>query len=223
MIATSRHMNRLELEALAEFDASLGDHAASAVSTKPIDAHTARGWTSLHISLLTIGVVVAIWWLVAAFEARLTCIPAIACRCSSTNSSPSPRTGSSMPRLLQHLTISLGRVFAALLAALAVGVPVGLAIGLSTVGKGIFDPLLEFLRPLPPLAYLPLIIIWFGIGEAVESAGDRDRHAGADRAVDRGRRAQRQSRPHQRRSHARRDARAGARSRDPAERNCPRS
>lgn len=67
--------------------------------------------------------------------------------------------------LLQHAVASLGRVFAALVAALLIGVPVGLAIGISTVGRGIFDPLLEFLRPIPPLAYLPLVIIWFGIGE----------------------------------------------------------
>jgi len=67
--------------------------------------------------------------------------------------------------LLQHVTASLGRVFAALIAAIAVGVPVGLAIGISNVGRGVFDPLLEFLRPIPPLAYLPLIVIWFGIGE----------------------------------------------------------
>jgi taurine transport system permease protein len=31
--------------------------------------------------------------------------------------------------------------------------------------RGIFDPPIEFYRPLPPLAYLPLVIIWFGIGE----------------------------------------------------------
>jgi len=37
--------------------------------------------------------------------------------------------------------------------------------GMSRVWKGIFDPPIELLRPLPPLAYLPLIIIWFGIGE----------------------------------------------------------
>lgn len=67
--------------------------------------------------------------------------------------------------LFQHITASLGRVFAALVAAILVGVPVGLAIGISRVGRGVFDPLLEFLRPIPPLAYLPLIVIWFGIGE----------------------------------------------------------
>ena len=67
--------------------------------------------------------------------------------------------------LLQHVGASLARVSAALIAAVLIGVPVGLAIGVSPVGRGIFDPLLEFLRPIPPLAYLPLIVIWFGIGE----------------------------------------------------------
>ncbi len=67
--------------------------------------------------------------------------------------------------LAQHLAASLGRVFAALLAAIAVGVPIGFAIGASPLGRGIFDPLIEILRPIPPLAYLPLVIIWFGIGE----------------------------------------------------------
>ncbi|CDX41342.1 taurine transporter subunit; membrane component of ABC superfamily [Mesorhizobium sp. ORS 3359] len=67
--------------------------------------------------------------------------------------------------LVQHIVASLWRVFAALIAAILVGVPVGLAIGISRIGRGVFDPLLEFLRPIPPLAYLPLIIIWFGIGE----------------------------------------------------------
>jgi taurine transport system permease protein len=67
--------------------------------------------------------------------------------------------------LWTHVAASLGRVAAALVAATAIGIPVGVAIGSSTIGRGIFDPLLEFLRPIPPLAYLPLVIIWFGIGE----------------------------------------------------------
>jgi taurine transport system permease protein len=67
--------------------------------------------------------------------------------------------------LWQHLGASLGRVFAALVGATLVAVPVGFAIGGSRIGRGIFDPIIEFLRPIPPLAYLPLVIIWFGIGE----------------------------------------------------------
>jgi len=67
--------------------------------------------------------------------------------------------------LFQHAAASLGRVFTALAFSVLVAVPVGLAIATSPVGRGILDPLIEFIRPLPPLAYLPLIIIWFGIGE----------------------------------------------------------
>jgi taurine transport system permease protein len=40
-----------------------------------------------------------------------------------------------------------------------------LAIGLSRIARAVLDPLIEFYRPVPPLAYLPLIVIWFGIGE----------------------------------------------------------
>jgi taurine transport system permease protein len=67
--------------------------------------------------------------------------------------------------LAQHLAASLGRVFGALVVSLLVGIPVGVLIAATEVGRGVFDPLVELLRPLPPLAYLPLVIIWFGIGE----------------------------------------------------------
>ena len=44
-------------------------------------------------------------------------------------------------------------------------IPVGIAMGMSRVARGVFDPPIEFHRPLPPLAYLPLISIGFGIDE----------------------------------------------------------
>ena len=43
--------------------------------------------------------------------------------------------------------------------------PVGLVMGLNRWAKGILDTPIEFYWPLPPLAYLPLMIIWLGIGE----------------------------------------------------------
>ncbi len=66
---------------------------------------------------------------------------------------------------LEHVAISTARVFGAFLLACAVGIPLGLAMGMSPVMRGLFDPPIEFYRPIPPLAYLPLMIIWFGIGE----------------------------------------------------------
>ena len=67
--------------------------------------------------------------------------------------------------LWQHFVASMGRVFAAFALAVVTAVPVGIAMGMSRVARGIFDPPIEFYRPLPPLSYLPLIIIWIGIDE----------------------------------------------------------
>lgn len=67
--------------------------------------------------------------------------------------------------LWEHVLVSMRRVFGAFLLACAVGIPLGLAMGMSRTIRGIFDPPIEFYRPIPPLAYLPLMIIWFGIGE----------------------------------------------------------
>ena len=67
--------------------------------------------------------------------------------------------------LWDHTWASLWRVLKGLLYGVVVGVPVGFAMGLSNRLRGIFDPIVELLRPVPPLALLPLFIVWFGIGE----------------------------------------------------------
>lgn len=71
-------------------------------------------------------------------------------------------TGSS---LWEHTWISTARVFGAFVLACIVGIPLGIAMGMSAIARGVFDPPIEFYRPIPPLAYLPLMIIWFGIDE----------------------------------------------------------
>ena len=68
--------------------------------------------------------------------------------------------------LAEHLEASLFRILAAALVATATAVPIGLGMGLNRYVKGLCDPVIEFYWPLPPLAYLPLMIIWLGIGEA---------------------------------------------------------
>ena len=67
--------------------------------------------------------------------------------------------------LATHFGWSMFRVFSAFIAACATAIPIGIAMGVSRIARGIFDPPIEFYRPLPPLAYLPLIVIWFGIDE----------------------------------------------------------
>src|SRR5436305_7493377 len=70
--------------------------------------------------------------------------------------------------LAEHFWWSLYRVFAAFLLACVTAIPVGIAMGVSRIARGVFDPPLEFYRPLPPLAYLPLVVIWFGIEETAK-------------------------------------------------------
>ena len=67
--------------------------------------------------------------------------------------------------LVEHLGWSLLRVLAGFSIGAAVGVPLGYAMGLSGWFRGWFDPIVEFMRPVPPLALIPLVIIWFGIWE----------------------------------------------------------
>lgn len=67
--------------------------------------------------------------------------------------------------LWQHLGWSLLRVLAGFFLGALVGIPLGYAMGLSSWFRGWFDPIVEFMRPVPPLALIPLVIIWFGIWE----------------------------------------------------------
>jgi len=73
--------------------------------------------------------------------------------------------GLSNSTLIQHTMASLGRVLGAFFLAMVIAIPLGVLMGVNRWVRGIFDPIIEFYRPLPPLAYLPLIIIWLGIGE----------------------------------------------------------
>ncbi|MEM6987535.1 MAG: ABC transporter permease subunit [Pseudomonadota bacterium] len=66
----------------------------------------------------------------------------------------------------EHLGYSLFRVVVGFLLGAIVGIPLGYAMGLSNWFRGWFDPIVEFMRPVPPLALIPLVIIWAGIGEA---------------------------------------------------------
>lgn len=53
----------------------------------------------------------------------------------------------------------------AFLLACLTAIPIGVMMDVSRVTRGVFDPPIELYRPLPPLAYLPMVIIWLRIGE----------------------------------------------------------
>ena len=122
---------------------------------------------SLLISIFSVVTLLLIWFLVSA----LHLIPELFL--------PSPvavwhkflqvsQQGFMKATLWQHLAQSIGRVFSALIFAIIIGVPLGLWMGLNRWTRAVLDPLVELLRPIPPLAYLPLLVIWFGIGETTK-------------------------------------------------------
>jgi taurine transport system permease protein len=70
--------------------------------------------------------------------------------------------------LAYHLGISLFRFGLSFVLTVLVAVPVGLWMGMNESVKAVLDPPIEITRPMPKLALLPLLIIWFGIGEVAK-------------------------------------------------------
>jgi len=117
-----------------------------------------------HISLLTSVTLIALWFLVteAGWIKPLFLPSPLAVY---HKFSLAMTEGVANSTLIEHTLASLSRVFGAFFLACITAIPIGVLMGVSRVMRGVFDPPIEFYRPLPPLAYLPLVIIWFGIGE----------------------------------------------------------
>lgn len=67
--------------------------------------------------------------------------------------------------LFRHFADSLRRIAIANVVAIAVAVPLGFFMGLYRPFEEVIDGFLNILRPIPPLAWIPLAILWFGLGE----------------------------------------------------------
>jgi taurine transport system permease protein len=65
----------------------------------------------------------------------------------------------------EHVGVSVARALAAFIVAIVAGVPLGLLMGRSPGVRALLEPFVQFLRPLPKIALIPLAIVWFGIGE----------------------------------------------------------
>lgn len=64
-----------------------------------------------------------------------------------------------------HMYASIRRVLTAYVLALVTGIPLGLAMGWNRTCDKIVKPVFEMLRPIPPIAWIPLAILWMGVGE----------------------------------------------------------
>lgn len=138
---------------------------AKSRATKPGETYGVPGQgETLLLSAASIAGLLFVWWLVTAMGwIKPLFLPgpdAVLRKFLDTW-----QNGFTNTPFLEHVAVSTARVFGAFLLACVVGIPLGIAMGVSPVVRGIFDPPIEFYRPIPPLAYLPLMIIWFGIGE----------------------------------------------------------
>ncbi len=67
--------------------------------------------------------------------------------------------------LLRHTVASLFRVTAGFYLAIVLGIPLGIALGRIHFIRWFLNPVIQFLRPISPLAWIPLAMLWFGIGD----------------------------------------------------------
>ncbi|MEE9614128.1 MAG: ABC transporter permease [Thermodesulfobacteriota bacterium] len=67
--------------------------------------------------------------------------------------------------LLSDIRVSAGRVLTGFVLSAAIGVPCGLIMGMSPFIRALFNPIISIIRPLPALSWIPLSMLWLGIGE----------------------------------------------------------
>lgn len=73
--------------------------------------------------------------------------------------------------LLDNIVVSITRVIIGFLAAAVVAVPTGLFMGYFNCVEKVIDPLIELVRPVPPLAWVPLVLAWVGIKSVADLLG----------------------------------------------------
>lgn len=122
-------------------------------------------YTEILLSLATVLVIFISWTVVAAlgiFPEYFIPAPSSVLRAFLEIATVGYRGGT----LPEHLGDSLFRVISGFLLACFLAIPLGMMMGYNRKVKAVFDPVVEFYRPLPPLAYYTLLVIWLGIGNA---------------------------------------------------------
>ena len=127
----------------------------------------ARVLTSWSLRLLTLALVVGLWFVLTELEVW---DPLILPRPASvwdafvqSVTTDGRRRGLGGYFLWEHLEASLWRILNGVFWAIVLGVAVGFALSSSSVVRTMVEPLVSFLRSLPPLAYFTILIFWFGI------------------------------------------------------------
>ena len=105
--------------------------------------------------------IVAVWLIAGARDALNPVIMPTVPRITETFWNLLTRGG-----LLKHCWISLARVLQGYLLAALLGIVLGIFIGLSRHLERVTALVIQIIKPIPPIAWIPLVILWFGIGES---------------------------------------------------------
>jgi len=127
-----------------------------------------RRFATLGCTLLALGVVLLVWQLLTAATGWI-----------SPNTFPAPLEvvnalrqiggeGYANAALYEHVLRSVLLVTMGFVVASTIGVALGLAMGASRTVEALANPVFLLLRPIPPLAWIPLAIVWLGLGDAAK-------------------------------------------------------
>jgi len=161
----------VEAQAVEQPAATPARSRALAATRSPTHSHAGAGpAVSLLLRVASLALFFAVWWGVSLLNAHVI-------KFFNPVLLPSPAevlaTGIKMAasgELLRHIVASLSRVLWGFGIAAALGVIAGTALGRSRLLEHLVEPTIEMLRPIPPLAFLPMMVLWFGIGEASKVA-----------------------------------------------------
>jgi len=122
----------------------------------------------MRVGLTTVLVVLALWFALTSLTGAI-----------SPGRFPSPEDaweallqlwspGYANGTLLEHVSRSLLLIVSGFAAAILFGVPLGLLMGWSRKAEAFLNPIFLLIRPIPPLAWIPLAILWLGLGDAAK-------------------------------------------------------
>lgn len=118
---------------------------------------------SIIMAVLAVFAFLLVWELVSRFtSAKMFLPPASKILYEFFKSFAVPVGKYTMP---MHIAVSLYRVGVAFIIATIAGIALGVSMGYSKTVEAIFKPIFEFVRPIPPLAWIPMSILWFGLGD----------------------------------------------------------
>ena len=113
------------------------------------------------LPVLSIGILVVLWGVLCVQKPDIMPTPAAVIK-KIADITVNPISNATLP---VHILVSLGRVLSAFAAACVFGIVLGILMGWYPTFHDIAWPVFEIIRPIPPIAWIPLIILWCGIGE----------------------------------------------------------